>query len=103
MPDSFNNVEKVNLWYPKLKSGDVIETGVWRGGSALFAAAVLEVYGELGRRKRRVWLADSFKVRHNLQTSAKFRPVSDSSSFVPSRVFHRSGEGRKLSVAIVPF
>ena len=38
---------------------DFIETGAWRGGSSIFAASVLEYYGELGTRS--VWLADSFK------------------------------------------
>lgn len=37
--------------------GDLIETGVWRGGSAIFMCAVLEAYGDSGRL---VWLADSF-------------------------------------------
>lgn len=37
--------------------GDVIETGVWRGGASIFARAVLRVHGS----ERRVWLADSFK------------------------------------------
>lgn len=53
--------------------GDFIETGTWRGGSAMFAAAVLQVYGQLGIAnvdgkfpgnslpKRQVWLADSFQ------------------------------------------
>jgi len=39
--------------------GDFIETGTWRGGSAMFATSVLSAYGQLG--KRWVWLADSFK------------------------------------------
>jgi O-methyltransferase len=37
--------------------GDLIETGVWRGGSAIFMCAVLEAYGDVGRL---VWAADSF-------------------------------------------
>lgn len=37
--------------------GDVIETGVWRGGASIFARAVLR---SLGVSDRRVWLADSF-------------------------------------------
>ncbi len=36
--------------------GDVIETGVWRGGSVIFMRAVLKAYNE----KRTVWVADSF-------------------------------------------
>jgi O-methyltransferase len=37
--------------------GDLIETGVWRGGSTILMRAVLEAYGV---RDRRVWVADSF-------------------------------------------
>ncbi len=37
--------------------GDLIETGVWRGGAAIMMRAVLAAYGI---RDRRVWLADSF-------------------------------------------
>ena len=38
--------------------GDVIETGVWRGGSAIFMRAVLAA---LGVADRVVWVADSFR------------------------------------------
>ncbi|MBK9080663.1 MAG: class I SAM-dependent methyltransferase [Rhizobiales bacterium] len=38
--------------------GDLIETGVWRGGATIFMRAALEVYG---CRDRRVWVADSFE------------------------------------------
>ena len=38
--------------------GDLIETGVWRGGATIFMRAVLKVYGEVGRT---VWVADSFE------------------------------------------
>lgn len=37
--------------------GDLIETGVWRGGAAIFMRAVLKVYGV---QDRCVWAADSF-------------------------------------------
>lgn len=37
--------------------GDLIETGVWRGGASIFMRAVLKVLGE---KERTVWLADSF-------------------------------------------
>lgn len=37
--------------------GDLIETGVWRGGTAILMRALLDVYDEPGRE---VWLADSF-------------------------------------------
>ena len=37
--------------------GDLIETGVWRGGCSIFMRAVLEARGD---EARSVWLADSF-------------------------------------------
>lgn len=37
--------------------GDLIETGVWRGGACIFMRAILAAYGDLDRR---VWVADSF-------------------------------------------
>jgi O-methyltransferase len=38
--------------------GDFIETGVWRGGAAIFMRAVLKAYGDT---ERIVWVADSFE------------------------------------------
>lgn len=38
--------------------GDLIETGVWRGGATIFMRALLKLYGETGRA---VWVADSFE------------------------------------------
>ena len=38
--------------------GDVIETGVWRGGAVIFMRAVLAACGDTTRR---VWVADSFQ------------------------------------------
>ncbi len=38
--------------------GDLIETGVWRGGSVIFMRGILEA---LGVRDRVVWVADSFE------------------------------------------
>jgi O-methyltransferase len=38
--------------------GDVIETGVWRGGGTIFMKAVLEACGD---STRTVWVADSFE------------------------------------------
>lgn len=38
--------------------GDLIETGVWRGGGCIMMRAVLKVYGVTNRK---VWLADSFE------------------------------------------
>lgn len=37
--------------------GDLIETGVWRGGTTIFMRAVLAAMGD---KTRRVWVADSF-------------------------------------------
>jgi len=37
--------------------GDLIETGVWRGGACIYMRAILEAYGV---KDRRVWAADSF-------------------------------------------
>jgi O-methyltransferase len=37
--------------------GDVVETGVWRGGASIFMKGVLAAYGE----QREIWLADSFE------------------------------------------
>lgn len=39
-------------------AGDLIETGVWRGGATIFMRALLQVHGD---RDRRVWVADSFE------------------------------------------
>ena len=38
--------------------GDLIETGVWRGGASIFMRAVLEAYRD---KDRVVWVADSFQ------------------------------------------
>ena len=38
--------------------GDLIETGVWRGGATIFMRAALDAYGD---RDRNVWVADSFE------------------------------------------
>lgn len=39
-------------------AGDLIETGVWRGGATILMRAVLKAYGDDGRT---VWVADSFQ------------------------------------------
>jgi len=39
-------------------AGDLIETGVWRGGSVIFMRGVLAAHGD---RERQVWAADSFQ------------------------------------------
>jgi O-methyltransferase len=38
--------------------GDLIETGVWRGGASIFMRGILSAYGD---DQRVVWLADSFQ------------------------------------------
>jgi len=38
--------------------GDLIETGVWRGGASILMRGVLEAYAD---ERRHVWLADSFR------------------------------------------
>src|SRR5581483_12028400 len=38
--------------------GDLIETGVWRGGATIFMRGVLKAYGDASRK---VWVADSFQ------------------------------------------
>jgi hypothetical protein len=38
--------------------GDLIETGVWRGGASIFMRAILKAYGV---KDRTVWCADSFR------------------------------------------
>jgi hypothetical protein len=38
--------------------GDLIETGVWRGGAVIFMRAILKVHGV---KDRHVWVADSFE------------------------------------------
>src|SRR5439155_11133932 len=37
--------------------GDLMETGVWRGGACVFLRAILKAHGDTTRS---VWLADSF-------------------------------------------
>jgi O-methyltransferase len=37
--------------------GEVVETGVWRGGASIFMKGVLAAYGD----QREIWLADSFE------------------------------------------
>lgn len=51
--------------------GDFVECGVWRGGNAIVAAAIFELYGA----KRNVWLFDTFKGM-TLPTEADIRASS---------------------------
>jgi O-methyltransferase len=39
-------------------AGDIVETGVWRGGACILARAVLDAYSD---NERNIWLADSFE------------------------------------------
>jgi O-methyltransferase len=39
-------------------AGDLIETGVWRGGASIFMRAILKAYGDTGRK---AWVANSFE------------------------------------------
>jgi len=41
--------------------GDLIETGVWRGGATILMRGILEARGDT---RRRVWVADSFAGLH---------------------------------------
>jgi O-methyltransferase len=45
--------------------GDLIETGVWRGGASIFMRGVLKAYGDTSRL---VWAADSFQGLPNPQS-----------------------------------
>lgn len=56
--------------------GDLIETGVWRGGASIFMRGILKAYGVTDRR---VWVADSFaglpvadRVRYPKESSGDF-------------------------------
>jgi O-methyltransferase len=41
--------------------GDLVETGVWRGGTAIFLRAILAALGTERDDERRVWACDSFQ------------------------------------------
>lgn len=49
--ECFDNIVKDNI------SGDLIETGVWRGGATIFMAGLIKSYGQ----DRKVFVADSFE------------------------------------------
>jgi O-methyltransferase len=61
--------------------GDLIETGVWRGGVCILMRAILKVMGDQGRS---VWLADSFQGlpapdgRFKQDADSKWHSFSDS-------------------------
>jgi O-methyltransferase len=52
LQDSITDVVEQNV------KGDLIETGVWRGGATIFMRGVLKA---LGDKERTVWVADSFE------------------------------------------
>ena len=61
--------------------GDLVETGVWRGGAVIFMRAVLKAYGITDRS---VWVADSFqglpkpnneKYEHDLEDEHHLQPI----------------------------
>jgi hypothetical protein len=59
---SFKRLDNVQFCVEDVLSkavpGDLIETGVWRGGVPIFMRAILAAYGATGRL---VWVADSFE------------------------------------------
>lgn len=56
--ERLNNIqEAVETVIRERVPGDLVETGVWRGGACILMCAVLKVHGD---RTRRVFLADSF-------------------------------------------
>jgi hypothetical protein len=84
--------------------GDFIETGVWRGGAAIFAATIFKAYGQScpSDSCRRVFVADSFQgipavdVAHFPADAAHagahlFGILSDNSMERVQRTFERFG------------
>jgi O-methyltransferase len=67
--------------------GDLIETGVWRGGSTIFMRAILKAYAEPDRR---VWVADSFQGL----------PKSDNESSAEGDRGHRLWAASKLAIPL---
>ncbi len=70
--------------------GDLIETGVWRGGSCIFMRAVLAAHADA---KRNVWVADSFS---GLPPPTSTKYTADEGS-----KFHTLGEFLSVSRADV--
>jgi O-methyltransferase/8-demethyl-8-(2,3-dimethoxy-alpha-L-rhamnosyl)tetracenomycin-C 4'-O-methyltransferase len=66
--------------------GDLIETGVWRGGATIFMRAILKGY-QISNRK--VWVADSFEGL----------PVPDSQKY-PADIGDRHHEYKELAVSL---
>jgi len=59
--------------------GDLIETGVWRGGTAIFMRAILKCHGVTDRT---VWLADSFEGMPKPNTAVHGSDAGDDLSHV---------------------
>ena len=66
--------------------GDLIETGVWRGGAAIFMKAVLK---ELKIMDKKIWLADSFQ---GLPKPNKKFPIDQLSNLHKERILKVSRE-----------
>jgi len=58
--------------------GDLIETGVWRGGATIFMRGLLKAYGD---ENRTVWVSDSFEGL----------PEPDKTRFPKEAAFHHGG------------
>jgi O-methyltransferase len=63
-PATMTSIERMYALYQAVRHvhaaeipGDVVECGVWRGGSSMLAALALD---SLGERERHVWLYDTF-------------------------------------------
>lgn len=58
-PNRLNNIQMaVETILKENVPGDLIETGVWRGGSCILMRAILKIHNDKGRR---VFVADSFE------------------------------------------
>jgi O-methyltransferase len=64
-PATMTSIERMYALYQAVRHvhaasvpGDVVECGVWRGGSSMLAALTLD---SLGDRERRIWLYDTFE------------------------------------------
>lgn len=64
-PATMTSIERMYALYQAVRHvhaaaipGDLVECGVWRGGSAMLAALTLS---SLGERERRIWLYDTFE------------------------------------------
>jgi hypothetical protein len=73
-----NNIEScVTEVLDKRVPGDLVETGVWRGGAAIFMRALLKAFGD---RDRIVWAVDSFEGLPKPGTSSHTADAADTLS-----------------------